>query len=374
MLRNEVFDDKFNRLDILEKFTYCQYVESLRGTGTFTLKCPITKKNVSILKNDNIIWFEEDVAGVIQNVVVDSSDQSEITANGCLLDGILDWRYIYPVFNYTGKVDELMNEAVNINCISNEDPKRNFEHLEIENVETSLPPVSKQKTGGTVLEFESELANAYSCGFRVGFYPKEKKMKFKVIEGVDRSVHNTEGNKRVIFSESLNNVLQTTYINDISDYRNITLVAGEAMVGSRSFVTVADGNEQSGFYRRELYTDARDLQTETYDEDGNEIVLTEEEYQAALTNRGHESLSECAKKIYMESEVRHDSLSSYKYREDYNLGDIVTCIRESLDIMIDAQVTEVTVTQDANGYSVVPTLGEGQPTLYSILKKKGVVR
>ena len=181
-----------------------------------------------------------------------------------------------------------MNEAVNINCVSNGDTKRNFEHLEIESTETSLPSISKQKTGGTVLEFESELANAYSCGFRVGFYPKEKKMKFKVIEGVDRSIHSTLIGGKVIFSESLNNIKSATYTNDRSSYRNVTLIAGEATVGSRSYVVVTDDGreEKSGFARRELYTDARDLQSETVDEDGNEITLDEETYRSNLTTRG----------------------------------------------------------------------------------------
>lgn len=375
MLRNEVFDANFKRLGILEKFTYSQYIENWKESGTFTIKCPGIEENIALLKNDNIIWFEDDVAGVIQNVVANSSEQSEITANGCLLDGILDWRYIYPVFNYTGKVNELMNEAVNVNCISDEDAKRNFEYLEIESTETSLPSVSKQKTGGTVLEFVSELANAYLCGFRIGFYPKEKKMKFKVIEGVDRSVHSALIGNKVIFSESLNNIKSATYTNDRSSYRNVTLIAGEATVGSRSYVVVTDDGreEKSGFARRELYTDARDLQSTTVDEDGNEITLGEEAYQSNLTTRGKEKLSECIVKEYLESDVRSDVTSAYQYKRDYDIGDIVTVINESLNLTADVRVTSVTVTQDTNGYSVTPTLGDAQPTLYSVLKKKGVV-
>lgn len=375
MLRNEVFDANFKKLGPLEKFTYCQYIEKLTEAGTFTIKCPGVKENFELLKNDNVLWLENDVAGIIQNVVVDSSDNSTITANGCLLDGILDWRYIYPVFNYTGKISDMMNEAVNVNCITNEDSKRNFSFLEIESVETSLPSISKQKTGGTVLEFESEIASAYSCGFRVGFYPKEKKAKFRVLEGVDRSVHNATVGNEVVFSESLNNIKSATYTNDQSSYRNVTLIAGETSAGKRSYLIVTDDDKEakSGFYRRELYTDARDLQSESVDEDGNEITLSTVEYQSNLIVRGKEKLSECTTMEYLESGVRSDVLSTYQYKRDYDLGDVVTVINESLNLTTDVKVTAVTVTEDVNGYSVTPTLGDAQPTLYSVLKKKGVV-
>ena len=84
-------------------------------------------------------------------------------------------------------------------------------------------------------------------------------------------------------------------------------------------------------------------------------------------------MSECVVKEYLESDVRSDVTSAYQYKRDYDVGDIVTVINESLDLTADVRVTSVTVTQDTNGYSVTPTLGDAQPTLYSVLKKKGVV-
>ena len=69
----------------------------------------------------------------------------------------------------------------------------------------------------------------------------------------------------------------------------------------------------------------------------------------------------------------NDLGDDYLAFKDYDIGDIVTVINESLNLTADVRVTSVTVTQDTNGYSVTPTLGDAQPTLYSVLKKKGVV-
>lgn len=373
MLRNEIFDYNMNRLGIVENFTYCQYTEKLSDAGSFTLKCPATETNKILIVNDNIIWFEDNVAGVIQSVKTDDSNGPFMEVNGCLLLGILDWRYVYPVFIGNGKVNEIMENVVDSNCISNQDAKRNFQNLEIVKSTGDFETISKQKTGGSVLEFLRELSEAYSYGVKIDFYPKEKKMKFSVIKGIDRSVSGKLIGGTVMFSETLNNIVSAEYTNDSSNYRNVTIVAGEESDSARKYQLVFAGEEKSGFFRRELYTDARDLQSEITNEDGESIVVTEEEYKGMLTNRGNEKLAECVILKSLESQIRSDVGSTYQYRKDYNLGDTVTIIKESLDLTMDAMVTEVTVTQDVNGYTITPTIGNSRPTLYSVLKRNGVI-
>lgn len=373
MLRNEIFDYNMNRLGIVENFTYCQYTEKLSDAGSFTLKCPATETNKVLVVNDNIIWFEDNIAGIIQSVKTEDSNGPFIEANGSLLLCILDWRYIYPVFVGNGKINEIMESVVKNNCISNKDAKRNFQNLEIAEYTGEFETISKQKTGGSVLEFLRELSEAYSCGMKIDFYPKEKKMRFSVIKGKDRSVSGRSAGNVVVFSETLNNIVSAEYTNDNSNYRNVTIVDGEKSDGTRKNQFVFDGEEKSGFLRRELYTDARDLQSEITNDDGSLVSITEEEYNKMLINRGNEKLAECLILKSFESQIRSDVGSAYQYRKDYNLGDVVTIIKESFDLTMDAMVTEVTVTQDVNGYTVTPTVGNGRPTLYSILKRNGVI-
>lgn len=370
MLKCEVFDAKFKRLGMIEKFTYCQYNKKFNKCGSFTLKCPPIKENIELLKEDRILWLENDVAGIIQSIKL----SEELEINGCLVSCILDWRYVFPVFNAEASPIKIMYDVVNANCINSSIPQRNYDFLIIEQIQDDLPRITKQKTGGSVLEFLTELSEAYNIGFDVSFNPLIKKMIFKVIVGEDRTAKNEKGNKMVLFSDSLNNLKNTEYSSNNSSYRNITIVDGEAEEGRRvSTYVFADGIERAGYERRELYTDARDLQSEKQNEEGETIKIPDEEYIKMLENRGEEKLGECKKLESLNAEVRSDSSTNFVYGKDYFLGDYVTVIKESYGYAMNVQVTEITVTQDKNGYEINPTFGEGQPTLYDILKKKGVV-
>jgi hypothetical protein len=378
MLRNEVYDLNFKRIGLLEQFDYCQYVEKLYGGGSFSIKCPYTDDNIRILKEDNIIWFEDNRAGIIQSIQDDDSTSAELEVNGSLIDVFLDWRFVYPVYNGYDYPERIMEEVVDKHCINTDNAKRKIPSLVIVKAEISdgESKITKQQTGGSVLELEQELGQPNNLGFRVGFYPREKEYRFEVIKGKDRTYRNVDGNKNVMFSETLNNIMTSSYSSDNSSYKNTVLVDGEENESTKqrtSLLIFENDTEVSGFERRELYVDARDLQSETNDDDGNSKTLTAEEYKETLRTRGEEKRAECEKKVSLEIETRSDAETIFNYRKDYNLGDKVTIIKESLGLREDVIVTEVTVTQDKNTYSIEPTFGESKPTLYTVLKRKGVL-
>lgn len=378
MLQNIIFDENFVKIGLLDNYNYCQYKEDLYESGTFTIRCPSTKKNIDLLKQNRIVWLENDVAGIVQYIHIrDAEKEDVIEVSGSLLKVLLDWRYIYPIFNAENKYAEnIMEEVVDKNCINTSKIERRYNSLIIDKVNPNIEygKISKQKTGGSVLEFLSEFGKAVNLGSKVGFYPREKKYKFKVIQGIDRTLNNPYNNKRVIFSEEMNNIVSATYVNNQQDYRNSVIVDGEEKDGKRRSLEVfVDGEELAGFYRRELYVDARDIQSEITDSDGNEKTLSENEYNALLNTRGVEKLGECEKEECIESKVRSDIGSNYAYRRDYNLGDKVTVVKESLGYYSDAIISSVTVTQDKNTYTIEPIFGNAIPTLYSKLKRKGVV-
>lgn len=117
--------------------------------------------------------------------------------------------------------------------------------------------------------------------------------------------------------------------------------------------------------RRELYIDARDLQSDS-DPDN---PLTPEQYAAVLTTRGNEKLSEHQLVQSFSVNVR-DRGSTYTLGEDYQLGDTITVIDEKLNVTVDAAVQGVTRSISRTGETMELTLGYGQPTAYDILKRK----
>lgn len=119
-------------------------------------------------------------------------------------------------------------------------------------------------------------------------------------------------------------------------------------------------------YRREIYIDARDLQSDS-DPDN---PLTPEEYTALLENRGQEKLAENQLVKSFLAVIRTID-PTYTLGEDFQLGDTITVIDERLGVTADAVVQGVERAVGEDGESMVLTLGYSQPTIYDVLRKAG---
>ena len=119
-------------------------------------------------------------------------------------------------------------------------------------------------------------------------------------------------------------------------------------------------------YRREIYIDARDLQSDS-DPDN---PLTLEEYTALLENRGREKLAE-NQLVKSFSAVIRTIDPPYTLGEDFHLGDTITVIDERMGVTADAVVQGVERAVGEDGESMVLTLGYSQPTIYDVLRKAG---
>lgn len=121
----------------------------------------------------------------------------------------------------------------------------------------------------------------------------------------------------------------------------------------------------TGLSRRELYIDARDLQSDSDPEN----PMTAEEYTAILTARGKEKLADNQLVKSFETNIRIVN-PTYELGKDYQLGDTITIIDENLGITTDAIVEAVERSVSGQEQEVTLTLGYGQPTIYDVLKRK----
>lgn len=198
-MENEVYDKSFHRLGYLEQIEYLSYTDKLYECGSFQITCPAIQKNIDLLKTDRIIFFEHDVAGIIQSVEYIQQSSRSLDVRGNLLDAILDWRYVYPTIDlYNVYPHVVMQEIVRRNFVTAAD-RRKLPALEIKDVNiTSIPKISKQQTGGSVLEFLIEFCPPYNLGFRVGMDRKRKKFVYQVVQGTDHTMDNKQGNKKLL--------------------------------------------------------------------------------------------------------------------------------------------------------------------------------
>lgn len=123
----------------------------------------------------------------------------------------------------------------------------------------------------------------------------------------------------------------------------------------------------TGLARRELWVDARDLQSDS-DPDN---PLTAEEYIDILTARGREKLAE-NQLVRSFSAIVRTYNPTYVYDEDFLLGDTITVTDERLSVTLNAVVQTAERAVSKEGESLTLTLGFGQPTLYDRLKRKAV--
>lgn len=120
----------------------------------------------------------------------------------------------------------------------------------------------------------------------------------------------------------------------------------------------------SGMARRELFIDARDLQTES---DGKTLTISE--YRELMRTRGVEKLADCPLAQSFESVVRTYN-PTYEYGADYYNGDTITVIDERLGLTVNAVVESAQRSVSCEGESLTLTFGYSTPTLYEKLRRK----
>lgn len=386
MLRLEVFDINFNRLGVINKYKFIQYTDKCKTYGSFELKCPINEETVSMLKEDRIVWIEDGIAGIVQYLDFDTSKDT-LEVKGNLIHVIFDWRFIYPTLNTTDYPNLIIESAVESTCIKSADIARNYPFLKLE--KSSIPnleKIAKQSTGDTLTTFIEEVCSTSELLYvETTFEPKIEKFVFKVKRGVDRTDNTSP--EYVVFSRDIDNILNSVYTKNTEPFRNYTLIAGAGEGSERKvYETYNSAVEPSGFTRRELYTDARDITDtkqievatgEVDEETGVPIMETQtvpipiEEYNELLKQRGEEKLDDCQVVTSYSGELSNNT--TYVYGKDYYKGDKVQIVDKKIGVRLSAVVESVTITYDDNGKSIEPAFGFSQPTLIRILKKKGVL-
>ena len=140
----------------------------------------------------------------------------------------------------------------------------------------------------------------------------------------------------------MEDILSSSYYTNDQDVKTLAYVAGEGEGTARKTAVVG---AESGLNRYEMYLDARDVST-------NEGEISESEYKEVLSRRGLEKLNEALPVEAFDSEV--DPNVTYKYKEDYDICDVVTVVNE-YGIKAKSRIIEIIECFDNTGYSVVPT-------------------
>lgn len=365
-------DGTFEAIGEINQFTSLIWPDKFNGYTTFELCAPITPENKTLIRKGNVLWCGEDNAAVIEIIQSDKNDEGEKTykVKGRTLEMLLTTRIIWGTYDCRNKLSStVMYELVHQNCVNPSQAERKIPFLECAEDEGFGKQITFQKTGGEVYEALQSLSSDSDIGFNILFRPREKRLIFKVTQGIDRSImpSDSAGATPVVFSTDLDDVLSSSYYTNDQDVKSVALVTGEGEGTSRKSVISGD-DSSTGFLRRELYVDARDLQSELSNSDGSTTSLSPEEYNAALNNRGDEKLSEHTVTETFEAQMRVVG-GQYVYGVDYNKGDKVIIQDHELGIQVIGRITEVSKNYD-DEQELVLTFGYEYPTLIQRIKQQ----
>lgn len=360
-----VLDEDFNTIQPISVFRTLIWKRRYTKLGAFELHVspdllPLLKQGEYLYRND----AEE--LGVIKEVYYKQSDTGslEAYAKGNFAERLLEDRVIEKTTILNGKTEEVMRSLVDLYAINPEDSDRKIEHLRLGKENDLGTKINSQITGGSLSEELYTLGNAENISHRVKYNYLTNDLEFEVWKGKDRRQSQTE-NSWATFSDAYDNVRGVTYKMNSDSYKNIAYVAGEEKEDGTRMIVEVDIRTSPEEKRRELYVDARDLQSKGEDEE----TMDEEEYKLALQQRGLEKLAEYKMVETAESDV--DPSANLVYKKDFDLGDCCEYINQKIGIAIDQIITEIVETYEGGCVKIEITLGnEGASTVKQLIKRE----
>lgn len=362
----------FEPIGQLDEYTSLMWPDAFLGKAMFQLWAPITDKNAEKLKEDNVLWCGGENAAVIKIVkeTVNENGEKEFEVKGWTLEFFLVDKIVEGLYNKSGNnfISTIIYDMVDKMAIHPSNLNRKIPYLvNAEDKYLGKKIDGYQKTGGSLYDALYDMAFEADIGFSILFDPYNKQLIFEVRAGVDRTQEQTE-NEPVVFSTDLEDILSSVYYLNVEDVKNVAMVQGEEKDGVRTTIYTGDIGLK-GFERKELYVDARDLQSEVRDDDGTERTLTAAQYNALLVQRGNEKLAECQKTETFEAQIRQFGNVQHEFGIDYQKGDKVTVVDKQLGLSVSARITDVEEDFD-DEYALVLTFGYSYPTLLQRAKRQ----
>lgn len=335
-----IYNKELRRIGQMENQTSLIWTRKFYEPGNFEIHAPITDENLSLLRPGNLIGKKgSEEAGVIESIEKEESDiKNEITVKGRFLSSYMERRLIKKTVNFSGTVENAMRQL-----LTGAAP---IPLVELGTLNGFPETVQFQATMKNLLTYETKLSKAGAIGYRFRPDFKKRKIILETYQGKNRTFKQHENN-RVIFSEDYNNLNNAIYKYNDQNFKTKVIVGGQGEGDARTYYELGGGE---GYDLREVFIDAKDI---------NPDGMTAAAYKAALLQRAREALNEAIVSETLECET--DAAINFVYKEDYDLGDIVTVRKKKWNLYINQRITELSEVYEYGGMIVVPTFGDPLP-------------
>ena len=345
-----IWDRRYYDSGLFELYTPAEFFE-LMNTGRYLYRSDRT--DLGVIREVN---FARDAKGA-----------RTAYCKGYFSEELLNDRVLNTQINITGTPEAIGRQLVQKFAINPTDAGRKIAHLQLGALSGVGSSITVMATGDRLGDKLYEVEKTQELSHRLAYDYQANTLSFVVWQGKDRT-DAQEVNSWAIFSDSFYNVKNAVYDRDESECKNFAYVAGEGEGAARVIVEVdirSNPNEE----RRELYVDARDLQSTYTDDNGSEHTYTQAQYRQLLRQRGLEKLAEYEKVETVNSDVDPDA--NLVYMTDFDLGDLCTYRYTDVGIETTKRITEIQEVYESSKQTLNVVFGNDMATsITKIIKRE----
>lgn len=343
-----VLDSARSLIGVVESFEYLRWTRRYSQCGSFECVAIATAENIALLQIGNYLWKSDDEeCGIIESITLDDAEKETVTISGRFATSLLARRIIWGTEILNGDLVPQIRGLIQRHLTTLASPDRTVSFLDIID-QTPYQVISEQTSYKNLLDAICGLCEAKETGLKTTYNPTTKRFSAVFYKPADSTA---------VFSKEYENITGQTYSEDVANTASVVLVAGEGEGSERVWLAVGGG---SGEARREIFVDARDLQSADFPTN----------YTDALAFRGQSALAERAPVRSFDAGVNpHGNL---RYKADYNLGQRVQVQSKKWGVTLHTRITEIEESYDVSGLSLNIVFGKGVLTLAQKLKQGGI--
>lgn len=301
----------------------------LYSLGKFEFSVPYDDDCVSALKVGNIVKFD----GKDGIILYRSLKGYELKIQGCDLKFFCNSRVVVPPFVYKtkpqpidsydrikGNAETVIKHYVDSQCVNPSDSKRKIPNLVCAANQNRGERICWQAKFTKLDEELEKLCKISKFGYDITFDEKNAKFTFDIFAGTDRTVSQTE-NAPVVFCREYKTISESEYTEDWLSASNLVYVGANGDDEEQYIHAEPSEELEKHFMRLESYTNISSDDVEEVEDGG--IAYLEE-------NKPTETVSGTANQ-------------RYKYKTDWNLGDMITSKITALGdiVSVDEQIIGV---------------------------------
>ena len=251
-----VLDGNLSLIYIIDTYKSCIWANRYYAVGDCEIYLPATPELMGILvKGNYLVRTDDDMVCRIKRIELDTDAENGdyLIVTGKDIKDLCDQRIIWSTMTCNGNLETFIRTLVNTSLINPSMPARKV-------LKPDTTPLLSLGTAAGFTDVLSEQVSYKGLGEKIREYCQKYGWGYKVIlsgsslqwilyKGTDRT-------DSVFFSDDYENLITTSYVDDVQNMGNVSLVGGEGEGSARSMSTSGYAESTD---RYEIFVDAKDI-------------------------------------------------------------------------------------------------------------------